>query len=87
MEKILALIGVASAFSLMACGKTIDSTDLRTSGISAEMSAVAEGNGQTVVTVDLREGSTGDTHVDLKGSDELNHRSRFADTVEGGEIC
>ena len=70
MRKKLALIGVAFAFSF-ACGRTIDSTDLRTSGVSAEMSAVAEGNGQTTVTADLRQGSGSSTHLDLKGSDEL----------------
>ena len=71
MRRVPALIGVAFAFTWVACGKTIDSTDLRTSGVSAEMSAVADGSGQTMVTADLRQGSGSSTHLDLKGSDEL----------------
>src|SRR5512136_236062 len=72
MCKIPALIGVTLAFSSVACGEKVDSTDVRTTGIYAEMGALAEGNGQTMATVDLRVGGAGsNTHLNLKGNDEL----------------
>jgi hypothetical protein len=72
MRATMALIGTALAFSSLACGERVDSTDVRTHGIYAAMRALAEGNGQTAVTADLRVGGSGsNTHLDLKGSDEL----------------
>lgn len=72
MRAIMALVGTTLAFSSLACGEKVDSTDVRTHGVYAAMRASAEGNGQTTVTADLRVGGSGsNTHLDLKGSDEL----------------
>lgn len=53
------------------CGTT-DSGSLLTSGMSAEMSAVTQGNGSTVVTVELFSGNPDQLiFVDLTGDDQL----------------
>ena len=57
---------------LIACSET-DSTDVRTSGIRAEIDVVAQGDGETTVTANLEVGSGGffSTDLELAGGDTL----------------
>jgi hypothetical protein len=60
------------ALGAVACSEDVDSTDVKTSGVYAEMSVVATGNGQSKLTVDLRVGGvSSNTHLDVKGTDSL----------------
>ena len=62
----------AVALGAMACSESVDSTDVRTTGVYAEMSVHAHGDGQSQVQVDLRVGgANSNTHLALKGVDKL----------------
>jgi hypothetical protein len=61
------------ALGAAACSEDVDSTDVKTSGVYAEMSVVATGKGQSDVTADLRVGgANSNTHLDLKAADKLS---------------
>jgi hypothetical protein len=63
---------LAAALGAMACSEHVDSTDVRTSGVYADMSVHASGNGKSDVQVDLLVGgSNSNTHLVLKGADKL----------------
>ena len=63
---------LAVALGTMACSQQVDSTDVRTSGVYADMSVHASGNGKSEVQVDLRVGgSSSNTHLEIKGADKL----------------
>jgi len=65
------LLGVF-AVGLAACTEDVDSTDVRTSGVYADMEVLATGNGQSEVTVGLKVGGTNsNTFLELDGEDEL----------------
>lgn len=60
---------VAAAFG---CSESVESTDIRTSGIYPEITVTANGSGSSRVQVRLKVGgSNSNTLVDLKGGDEL----------------
>lgn len=71
-RRLLPLIVILSLGQLTACSET-DSTDVRTSGVRAEIDVVAEGDGATTVTADLEVGSGGffATDLELAGGDTL----------------
>jgi hypothetical protein len=63
---VLVLPGVA------ACTESVDSTDIRTSGIYPEIRISAEGSGDTLVEVQLKVGGrNSNTFLELKGEDRL----------------
>jgi hypothetical protein len=65
-------IVLITALMLPACAEDVDSTDVRTSGVYAEIDVLAAGNGKSEVTTDLRVGgSDSNTHLKIKGEDEL----------------
>jgi hypothetical protein len=60
------------ALGAVACSEDVDSTDVKTSGVYAVMSTIADDSGQSKVTVDLKVGgSNSNTHLDLKAEDKL----------------
>ena len=60
------------ALGAVACSEDVDSTDVKTSGVYADMSVVATGDGRSKLTVDLRVGgASSNTHLDVKGTDSL----------------
>jgi hypothetical protein len=60
------------ALFALACTESVESTDIRTTGIYPEIKVVATGNGQSEVTVWLKTGgSNSNTYLDLKGDDTL----------------
>ena len=67
------MIGLG-AIGLVACQGTedVDSTDVRTSGVYADMQVVATGDGQSEVTASLWVGGEdSNTYLDLQGDDNL----------------
>lgn len=67
----LGLAIFAGAFS-GGCTESVESTDVRTSGIYPEITVTANGNGNSRVVVELKVGgSDSNTFLDLKGSDKL----------------
>lgn len=61
-----------AALFALACTETVESTDIRTTGIYPEIEIIANGSGQSEVTVRLKVGgSNSDTFLDLKGEDTL----------------
>ena len=63
---------LAVALGAVACSERVDSTDVRTSGIYADMSVHATGNGKADVQVDLKVGGAdSNTHLVMKGADRL----------------
>jgi hypothetical protein len=60
------------ALLALACTESVESTDIRTTGIYPEIEVVATGDGQSEVTVWLKTGgSNSNTYLDLKGDDTL----------------
>jgi hypothetical protein len=56
----------------VACSESVESTDIRTSGIYPEIVVTATGNGSSVVEVQLKVGgASSNTFLDLKGEDTL----------------
>jgi hypothetical protein len=71
MKKHIGLLGLL-ALGFVACDDdTVESEDIRTSGIYAEFEVVATGNGKATVEAELRVGGDGGTHVVLTGDDKL----------------
>ena len=63
---------LAVVLGVSACSEQVDSTDVRTSGIYADMEVRAYGNGKSEVEVDLRVGgASSNTHLAMKGADKL----------------
>lgn len=61
-----------TALLALACTETVESTDIRTTGIYPEIEVVASGNGQSKVSVRLKVGGDdSNTFLDLKGDDTL----------------
>jgi hypothetical protein len=55
-----------------ACTEDVDSNDVRTSGLYADMEVLATGNGDTTVSVALKPGgSRSNTYLVMEGEDEL----------------
>jgi hypothetical protein len=72
MRRIHGMVLMLSTAGLWACSEDVDSDDVRTSGVYAEMEVVAEGDGSSTVTVDLTVGgSNSNTHLEMAGEDEL----------------
>jgi hypothetical protein len=58
--------------ALVGCTETVESTDVRTSGVYPEIEVVADGSGNSVVTVELKVGGDdSNTYLELKGGDRL----------------
>ena len=72
MNKTLTLtLGSLVLTGLLAC-ENVDSTDVMTSGVYADIKATADGSGQTLVKTTLRVGgSNSNTFLDLVGDDKL----------------
>jgi hypothetical protein len=65
---------IIAAFSLLAfgCTESVESNDVRTSGVYPEITVTATGNGSSTVSVRLKVGGdNSNTFLDLKGSDTL----------------
>lgn len=65
---------IIAAFSLLAfgCTESVESNDVRTSGVYPEIQVTATGNGSSVVSVRLKVGgANSNTFLDLKGDDTL----------------
>ena len=63
---------LAAALGALACSEHVDSTDVRTTGVYADMSVRASGNGKSDLQVDLLVGGVNsNTHLELKGVDKL----------------
>lgn len=65
---------IIAAFALFAfgCSESVESSDVRTSGVYPEIDVTATGNGSSTVRVRLKVGgSNSNTFLDLKGEDEL----------------
>jgi hypothetical protein len=61
-----------AALLALGCTETVESTDIRTTGIYPEIEVVANGSGSSKVTVRLKVGGDdSDTFLDLKGDDTL----------------
>src|SRR5215510_5589701 len=55
-----------------ACKETVDSSDVRTSGVYPEIEVTANGSGDSTVRVELKVGgSNSNTYLELRGDDEL----------------
>ena len=67
------LVSVAfTALPAIACTETVDSSDVKTSGVYADMSVVASGNGSSEVSVGLKVGgSNSNTYLVMKNGDNL----------------
>jgi hypothetical protein len=67
----LALVGCL-ALAAVGCTETVESTDIRTSGIYPEITVEANGSGSSTVTVKLKVGgSDSNTFLELTGDDRL----------------
>jgi hypothetical protein len=63
---------LAGPVLLAGCTETVESTDVRTSGIYPEIEVVGDGTGRSVVTVELKVGGDdSNTYLELEGSDRL----------------
>ncbi|HKY34701.1 MAG TPA: hypothetical protein VJN18_02075 [Polyangiaceae bacterium] len=61
-----------AALAALACSESVESTDIRTTGIYPEIEVVADGSGDSQVTVYLKVGGDdSNTFLDLKGEDTL----------------
>lgn len=59
-------------WTVVACNESVESTDVRTTGIYPEITVTADGSGSSRVRVRLKVGGSGsNTFLDLKGGDEL----------------
>ena len=65
------LVGPLLVLGLLGC-ESIESTDLLTSGVYADIEATADGSGSTAVKVNLKAGPASNTFLDLTGDDKLN---------------
>lgn len=75
-SRVLGVLGLV--FLALGCTESVESTDIRTTGIYPEITVEAEGNGSSTVTVRLKVGgSNSNTFLDLTGGDTLEA------TVEG----
>ncbi len=75
-SRVLGVFGLM--FLALGCKESVESTDIRTTGIYPEITVEAEGNGSSTVTVKLKVGgSNSNTFLDLTGGDTLEA------TVEG----
>lgn len=62
----------AGLLLLSACTETVDSKDIRTSGISAQITATATSDAATTVITELKVGGpSSNTYVDLSGGDRI----------------
>jgi hypothetical protein len=60
------------ALPAIACTEDVNSTDVKTSGVYADMSVTAKGNGSSEVAAGLKVGgSNSNTYMNLDGADEL----------------
>jgi hypothetical protein len=67
----LALVAF-TALPAIACTESVDSSDVKTSGVYADMSVVASGNGNSEVSVGLKVGgSNSNTYLVMKNGDSL----------------
>lgn len=61
-----------AALLALACTESVESTDVKTTGIYPEIEVVANGNGRSTVTVHLKVGgSNSNTYLNLDGEDTL----------------
>lgn len=68
----LRLAFLPAALLALACTESVESTDIRTTGIYPEIEVIATGNGQSKVSVLLKTGgSNSNTFLDLTGEDTL----------------
>ncbi len=75
-SRVLGVFGLV--FLALGCKESVESTDIRTTGIYPEITVEAEGNGSSTVTVKLKVGgSNSNTFLELTGGDTLEA------TVEG----
>ena len=66
------LSGAAVAAALTGCTETVESTDIKTSGIFPQIVVTAEDKGTSELSVTLKVGgSNSNTYLDLKGDDRL----------------
>jgi hypothetical protein len=71
-----AKIAVACSLLAVTACETLDSADIRTSGVYAEIDVEADGTGQSVVRTTLRSGGAGsNTYLELTAGDRLLARS------------
>jgi hypothetical protein len=63
---------IAAAGCALACAEDVDSSAIRTEGMYAIYEAVAEGNGETAISTQLRVGGDDGTYVRLTDEDELS---------------
>lgn len=65
---VIAVLGLIA----FGCTEDVDSNDIKTSGIYADMEVLATGNGRSTVTVALKPGgSRSNTYLEMEGEDEL----------------
>ncbi|MFH1808756.1 MAG: hypothetical protein ABIJ09_08420 [Pseudomonadota bacterium] len=71
MKRLAVVVCAASSMWLLAC-ENVDSEDVMTSGVYADISATADGAGQSLVKASLRVGGgASNTYLDLMGNDKL----------------
>ena len=69
-SRVLGLFGLV--FLALGCKESVESTDIRTTGIYPEITVEAEGSGSSTVTVKLKVGgSNSNTFLELTGGDTL----------------
>lgn len=79
MRKLAVLGFAAGSLWLLAC-ENVESEDVMTSGVYADISATADGTGSTLVKTSLRVGGgMSNTYLELMGDDKL---TAFQDTTE-----
>ena len=84
MRLLVSLATSVVALGGLACSQQVDSTDVRTTGIYADMLVRAAGNGKSDVQVDLRVGgASSNTHLAIKGTDKLTATSGAVTKVLG----
>lgn len=77
-SRVLGVFGIL--FLALGCKESVESTDIRTTGIYPEITVEAEGSGSSTVTVKLKVGgSNSNTFLELTGGDTL------VATVDGDE--
>jgi len=68
LRKILLIVGGTTS---LACAEVVGSDNIRTQGMYANYQALAEGDGSTQITAELRVGGDNGTYVELNDEDEL----------------
>lgn len=72
IKSLVSVTALTSAAFAIGCGaEDVDSEDVLTSGMYAKFSAVASGDGTTLVEAELRVGGDNGTYVEIGGDDEL----------------